>query len=150
MTRSLTVHFTVYVGDYGADGCSSAVNNLVVLEGESITFCYKVKNDGATYLNNFRLSDVGIGIGPQDVQQPDWTIVQNGKWAPKPATVAIRANSTYPSKNMAVVVATPVDSEGVELGLDDVTDDDPAWGKWFTSPLSRGSYVRNYSSCGVS
>lgn len=136
MTRSLTVHFAVYVGDYGADGCPNSVNNIVVLEGETITFCYRVKNTGATYLNNFRFSDVGIGIGPQDVQQPDWPIIKNGKWAPNPATVVIRANSTYPSKNMAVVVATPVDSEGVELGFDDVTDNDPAWGKWLTCPLS--------------
>ena len=116
---SIEVQNTVYIGDDGGNSCGTDIpKELVVGEfGEAATYCFEVKNTGNTHLTEFKLKNVELS----------WTGESDAVLAPGQSMTLSTSGAIYKKlTNYVEVVATPSQSDGSSLGLDDVDDNDPS------------------------
>jgi uncharacterized repeat protein (TIGR01451 family) len=104
----ITLDNRVYLGDKGTAGCSVATETVTDLTGTGVTYCFTVKNTGATVLDavTFSNAELGIAAGALPV----------GKLAAGESKVL-----TFKSKimknliNTATVEGTPVYADGTPI-----------------------------------
>lgn len=115
---SIKIENTVYLGhDYGGR-CSTAGERATGEKDDDVVFCYKVTNNGETFLTN-------ILISTNVSEVPDNSIgkLRPGEFEVVPFAYKIDGNIT----NMAVVTANPVMADLSDIPLlDDVSDSDPS------------------------
>jgi len=117
---------TVYGGPYNnGAGCPAPGSELVYGEdGDPVTYCFRVRNTGDTYLNNIVITDPELSIPPNTVTKISGTIPL------APNAVALYYRQTTITKdllNTATATGTPSDSSGTPLpGIDPPDDDDDA------------------------
>ena len=114
----ITLHKTAYRTGYG--DCATAGEVATILEGEDVTFCFRIENSGDTILSNFEINDPDVP-GIPDVSA---VVLNPGEFSDYiPVTVS---GITNDMTNTAVVIGTPFNNDGEPLGLEDVSDDDTA------------------------
>ena len=121
---SVTIAKTVYRGHDSGAGCEGS--NLVSGEnGDPVTYCFVVTNDGDTRLTPVSFADADLGIDASALSGDVSALDSMGPGA----TVTLYYETTVDGDltNTATVTGSPADGNGVPLpGVDDVTDADTA------------------------
>ncbi len=121
---SVAVVKTVYRGHDGGAGCPGS--NLVAgRNGDDVTYCFAITNDGDTTLAPVTVADADLGIdqSDMDVLSGDLSQLDPGD------TAVLYLETTVDGDlvNTAVATGSPADGNGDPLpGVDDVTDEDTA------------------------
>jgi uncharacterized membrane protein len=119
LVPSITITNTVYLGsDAAGSGCESAVEYVEGGAGTEAVYCFRITNNGNTYLNNIALKDEALAFNKVDIKMlaPGESVL-----VPLPATIL--SNLT----NVATVVGNPVFADGKDIpNLTDVTATDPS------------------------
>ena len=123
---SVTVDKTVYRGTDGGQGCAASHESVTGLDGDAVTYCFAIHNDGDTPLAPLTLLDGDLGVTEGDV-----AVVGGGSLATLApgATVVVYAESTITKDllNTVSVSGTPVDGNGDPLPhVPTVSDEDTA------------------------
>lgn len=76
----IEVYNTVYLGDDGESGCSGAGELVTDVKESVVTYCFKIKNAGNTYLDLVTLENKDLGIPASEFKIPmlgpgDWITV---------------------------------------------------------------------------
>lgn len=120
---AIDIQKTVYVGNNSGASCpgSDLVNDI---NGEVITYCFQVTNEGDTYLNNITITDTDLGI-----TNTHMTWMSGGM----PLTPSMSLSYYYTTTlggdllNTATVEGDPSDADGTDYpGITNVTDSDTA------------------------
>ena len=121
---AVSIAKTVYRGHDSGAGCAGS--NLVSgLNGDAVTYCFDVTNDGDTTLAPVTVADADLGITEADmtVLSGDLASLAPGDSATLYFETALDGDLT----NTAAVSGVPVDDAGVALpGVDPVTDENTA------------------------
>lgn len=125
---SIRIENTVYLGADGTNGCSRAAENVTDVEGAAATYCFRITNNGRTFLDSIKMSNRDLGINETEFTFP--------RMAPGATALVAKAGKiTKNLKNTATVTANPVFNSGLDIPvLADVAASD-------TSEVNMISYV---------
>ncbi len=125
---------TVANGHVGIQSCPAS-ELITANNGDPVTYCFLVTNTGNTHLTNVTLRDPILGIdvnlsvsafgGAPLAPGGTFTYVYQGFFNEAWLTLDSDGNPNN-FNNVATVVGTPTDPDGVPTGQPDVTDDDDA------------------------
>ena len=123
---SLTVDKSVYRGTDGGQGCAASHELVSGVDGDAVTYCFAIHNDGDTPLAPVTLLDGDLGVTEAQVQ-----VVGGGSLdsLDPGQTVVVYAESTITKDllNTVSVSGTPVDGNGDPLPhVPNVSDEDTA------------------------
>jgi len=119
----------VYRGDDAGAGCDTAGDAVSALDGDAVSYCFLVTNEGDTDLAPVTLLDDDLGLDETEV-----SVVGGGDLADRlplapgdSVTLFIDTTVAGDLVNHVAVTGTPVDDQGDPYpGLDPVTDEDTA------------------------
>ena len=123
---AVSVAKTVYLGHDDGAGCASGVEQVHGRNGDAVTWCFVVTNDGDTPLAPIDFADADL-----DIDGTDLTVIGAGDLdsldPQESVTLYVEGSVDGDLPNTATVTGTPVDGNGVPLPeVPDVTDEDTA------------------------
>jgi len=127
---TMTLDKTVYVGHDSGASCGSAGELVTVADGDNITFCFNISNNGEADLDNLTITDADLGLADVDATDAGTFTQVSGSLPIPPGETLVLAYETTSAgavTNTATAIAdVMLPSGGVNTVLSPEFDTDTA------------------------
>jgi hypothetical protein len=122
----VSIEKTVYLNTDNGVGCETSGDEIIGLNGNAITYCFVVTNEGDTYLDDIDLDDNDLGI-----DEADMILLSGDDTQPLPPGESLvyyyETTILMDLVNWASVEANPTEADGTDfVGIFPITDTDDA------------------------